>query len=113
MQIWCKFQRIFTRIPKGTLCLTTALARHGLTDNIPARIDAAIPRRHRIPVLQSPVDIRVFAKEHICVRTRGTDAHGTRDRGTAAGSNIYLKENQALIQELQVDPFAEKVIPES
>ncbi len=51
------------RIPKGTLCLTTALARHGLTDNIPARIDVAIPRGHRIPVLQSPVDIRVFAKD--------------------------------------------------
>ena len=51
------------RIPKGTLCLTTALARHGLTDNIPARIDVAIPRGHRTPVLQSPVDIRVFAKD--------------------------------------------------
>src|SRR3984957_6066445 len=25
------------RIPQGTLCLTTALARHGLTDNISAR----------------------------------------------------------------------------
>ena len=51
------------RIPKGTLCLTTALARHGLTDNIPTRIDVAVPRGHRIPVLQSPVDIRVFAKD--------------------------------------------------
>ena len=51
------------RIPKGTLCLTTALARHGLTDIIPARIDVAIPRGHRIPVLQSPVDIRVFSKD--------------------------------------------------
>jgi hypothetical protein len=51
------------RIPKGTLCLTAALARHGLTDNIPTRIDVAVPRGHRIPVLQSPVDIRVFAKD--------------------------------------------------
>jgi hypothetical protein len=51
------------RIPKGTLCLTTTLARHGLTDNIPARIDVAIPRGHRLPVLQSPVEIRVFAKD--------------------------------------------------
>jgi len=50
------------RIPKRTLCLTTALARHGLTD-IPARIDVAIPRGYRIPMLQSPVDIRVFAKD--------------------------------------------------
>lgn len=51
------------RIPKGTLCLTTALARHSLTDNIPARIDVAIPRGNRIPVLQSPVDVRVFARD--------------------------------------------------
>jgi predicted transcriptional regulator of viral defense system len=54
---------IACRIPTGTLCLTTALARHGLTDSIPPRIDVAIPRGHRIPVLQSPVDIRVFAKD--------------------------------------------------
>jgi hypothetical protein len=43
--------------------LTTALARHGLTDNIPARIDVAIPRGNRIPTLLSPVDIRVFSKD--------------------------------------------------
>jgi predicted transcriptional regulator of viral defense system len=51
------------RIPEGTLCLTTALARHGLTDNIPARIDVAIPRGNRIPTLLSPVDVRVFSKD--------------------------------------------------
>jgi hypothetical protein len=51
------------RIPQGTLCLTTALARHGLTDNIPARIDVAIPRGNRIPALLSPVDVRVFSKD--------------------------------------------------
>lgn len=52
------------RIPEGTLCLTTALARHGLTDNIPTRIDVAIPRGKRIPTLLSPVDVRVFQKKH-------------------------------------------------
>jgi predicted transcriptional regulator of viral defense system len=51
------------RIPQGTLCLTTALARHGLTDNIPARIDVAIPRGNRVPTLISPVDVRVFSKD--------------------------------------------------
>jgi hypothetical protein len=49
------------RAPRGTLCLVTALARHGLTDNIPARIDVAIPRGSRVPTLRSPVDIHVFA----------------------------------------------------
>jgi predicted transcriptional regulator of viral defense system len=51
------------RVPEGTLCLSTALARHGLTDDIPARIDIAIPRGNRIPILQSPVDVRVFARD--------------------------------------------------
>lgn len=50
------------RVPEGTLCLVTALARHGLTDVIPDRIDVAIPRGRRIPALQSPVNVHVFAK---------------------------------------------------
>ena len=50
------------RVPEGTLCLITALARHGLTDIIPDRVDVAIPRGRRIPVLQSPVNVHVFAK---------------------------------------------------
>lgn len=52
---------IVHRAPRGTLCLVTALARHGLTDAIPAQIDAAIPRGSRIPALQSPVHFHVFA----------------------------------------------------
>lgn len=51
------------RIPQGTLCLVTALARHGLTDVIPRRIDVAIPRGKRIPALRSPVDVHVFATD--------------------------------------------------
>lgn len=50
------------RVPEGTLCLITALARHGLIDVIPDRIDLAIPRGRRIPALQSPVNVHVFAK---------------------------------------------------
>ena len=49
------------RTPRGTLCLITALARHNLTNVIPARIDIAIPRGLRAPALRSPVDVHVFA----------------------------------------------------
>ncbi len=35
---------IAERVPHATLCLETALARHGLIDAIPAAIDIAIPR---------------------------------------------------------------------
>ena len=49
------------RSPKGTLCLVTALARHGLTDVIPAQIDVAIPRGTRVPKVSSPAHFHVFA----------------------------------------------------
>jgi hypothetical protein len=32
------------RAPLGTLCLTSALARHELTDEIPSACDIALPR---------------------------------------------------------------------
>lgn len=49
------------RAPRGTLCLVTALARHGLTDTIPPQIDIAIPRGSRIPALRDTVSVHVFA----------------------------------------------------
>lgn len=43
------------RAPLATLCLATALARHGLTDEIPSRIDVALPRGQHRPVTTAPV----------------------------------------------------------
>lgn len=51
------------RAPRATLCLTTALARHGLTDAIPARIDVALPRGHRQPRTRAPVIWHAFAPD--------------------------------------------------
>jgi predicted transcriptional regulator of viral defense system len=51
------------RAPRGTLCLVTALARHGLTDMIPDRIDIAIPRGSRIPALAPTLHVHVFGKK--------------------------------------------------
>lgn len=51
------------QVPRGTLCLVTALARYGLTDIVPAQIDVAIPRGSRIPALQSPLHFHVFASK--------------------------------------------------
>jgi predicted transcriptional regulator of viral defense system len=51
------------RASRPTLCLISALARHGLTDIIPPQIDVAIPRGERIPILQSPVRFHVFASK--------------------------------------------------
>lgn len=38
-----------TRRPDATICLTSALAYHDLTDAIPAALDVAIPRGSRTP----------------------------------------------------------------
>lgn len=43
------------RVPDGTLCLVTALAQHGLTDQIPDRIDVALPRDRRAPKVSALV----------------------------------------------------------
>ena len=51
---------ITERVPMGTLCLETALARHGLTDAIPAAIDIAIPRGSTRPALRAPVRLHQF-----------------------------------------------------
>lgn len=51
------------RAPQATLCLTTALARHGLTDAIPPSIDVVLPRGHRHPRIQAPVSWHAFAAD--------------------------------------------------
>lgn len=55
------------RAEPATLCLTTALARHGLTDAIPVRIDVALPRGHRQPQTRAPVAWHSFAADTFTV----------------------------------------------
>ncbi|MGH2831742.1 MAG: type IV toxin-antitoxin system AbiEi family antitoxin domain-containing protein [Solirubrobacteraceae bacterium] len=51
---------ISERVRSGTLCLETALARHGLIDSIPAAIDIAIPRGSTRPALKAPCRLHQF-----------------------------------------------------
>ena len=51
---------IARRAPLATLCLTSALARHGLTDEIPATIDVALPRGTYRPAVTAPVTWHLF-----------------------------------------------------
>jgi hypothetical protein len=46
---------------RSTICLTSALARHDLTDQIPPRIDVALPRGTRPPKVSAPVRWHRFA----------------------------------------------------
>lgn len=46
---------IALRASDATLCLTTALSHHDLTDVIPTEIDVALPRSRRSPRVRAPV----------------------------------------------------------
>jgi hypothetical protein len=46
---------VAVKAPRATLCLASALVRHDLTDEIPARTDIALPRRTRAPSVLAPV----------------------------------------------------------
>jgi predicted transcriptional regulator of viral defense system len=48
------------RVPRATLCLETALARHELIDSIPVAIDIAIPRGKTRPALKAPCRLHQF-----------------------------------------------------
>ena len=51
---------ITLRAPRATLCLTTALARHDLSDDIPASINIALPREQRHPRTTAPASWHRF-----------------------------------------------------
>jgi predicted transcriptional regulator of viral defense system len=74
------------RAPRGTLCLISALARHGLTDIIPSRTDIAIPRGSRIPSVEAPVDFHVFASKTFDL------GRGEIDYGVRLSIGIYSAE---------------------
>ena len=51
---------IAERVPRATLCLETALARHRLIDTIPTVIDVAVPRGSTRPALRAPCRLHQF-----------------------------------------------------
>lgn len=57
-----ELSEIVLRAPKATLCLTTALSRHDLTDAIPRTIDVALPQGTWLPRLSIPVTWHKFAR---------------------------------------------------
>ena len=65
----------------ATLCLLTALARHDLTDRIPARFDVALPRSRRPPKLSLPVLWHRFADDTFTVGRQTLVLEGGRSIG--------------------------------
>lgn len=77
---------IALRAPEATLCLTTALSLHDLTDIVPARIDVALPRSQRQPRVSAPVQWHRFHEETYDI---GRESFSVED-GLALG--IYSAE---------------------
>jgi hypothetical protein len=73
---------IATRAPRATLCLRSALARHGLIDDIPTEIDIALPRGTRTPAMDAPVSWHSF--------DAATFDLGREDLDVGAGRSIGL-----------------------
>ena len=78
---------IAMRAPEATLCLTSALARHGLTDAIPATIDIALPRGRHRPATSAPVTWHAFdphtfgiGREQIAIAARVSMGSYTPER---------------------------------
>jgi hypothetical protein len=54
-------------VPKGVICLVSALAFHGLTDALPSRVWLAIGPKDRLPRLkQPPLQVVRFADKMLC-----------------------------------------------
>ena len=67
---------IVIRAPNATLCLTSALAYHDLTDDIPPAINVALPRSQRPPKAEAPVTWHRFNSDTFNIgrtTTRVTD----------------------------------------
>jgi predicted transcriptional regulator of viral defense system len=61
------------RVPRGVICLVSALAFHGLTDRIPAQVWMAIGRKDWRPRIEyTPTEFVRFSPEHL---TNGVDVH--------------------------------------
>lgn len=78
---------IAAKIPIATICLTSALAEHGLSDAIPVKIDIAIPRGAWAPKTKAPVNWHRFEL--------GTFNKGRNTRaipGTSMPIGIYSAE---------------------
>ena len=81
---------IALRAPEATLCLTSALSLHDLTDAIPSEIDVALPRSRRPPRVSAPVRWHRFHEDTFLVGRETIEV----DEGLSIG--IYSAERSLI-----------------
>lgn len=67
---------IAVRAPSATLCLTSALAYHDLTDDIPPAINVALPRSQRPRKIEAPVTWHRFDSANFDIGRNKTTVTG-------------------------------------
>ncbi len=67
---------IALRAPEATLCLTSALSHHDLTDAIPTALDIALPRSRRPPRVAPPVRWHRFHEETFALGRESLEVDG-------------------------------------
>ena len=72
---------IARRAPRATLCLTTALAHHRLTDANPASLDVALPAGTRRPKVAAPVTWHQFDRSTFEIGRNTTPVDAQTDIG--------------------------------
>ncbi len=72
---------VAVRAPAATVCLTSALARYGLTDAIPAATDIALPRGTRRPAVAAAVVWHAFDPDTFVLGRDFLDLDGTTSIG--------------------------------
>lgn len=72
---------IAVRAPEATLCLASALARHGLTDEIPASVDVALPREQWPPAVAARVTWHRFAQDTFALGREDLLLAGSKTQG--------------------------------
>jgi predicted transcriptional regulator of viral defense system len=68
------------RAPEATICLTSALVRHGLVDAIPSTTDLALPRGRWRPVGQASLRWHTFDARTFDIGRSMTAIPGTREQ---------------------------------
>jgi predicted transcriptional regulator of viral defense system len=81
---------IALRAPEATLCLTTALSLHDLTDDIPAAIDVALPRSKRPPRVSAPVRWHRFHEDTFDVGRDTVDVDDGVDLGLYSAERCII-----------------------
>lgn len=76
--VYTDLAEIAVRAPRAAICLTSALARHGLTDEIPAAVDIALPRAQWRPTVATRVVWHRFAEDTFMIGRRDLVVAGTQ-----------------------------------